>query len=65
VAGRQAWFCLAFEHCVKGGDGELIAWLSRGGECRRDQRGEIHIIEADNADIFGHIDVVLMQPTQQ
>ena len=64
VARGQVWFCLALEHCVKGGDGKLIAWLSGCGERRRDQVGETQIIEADNADVFGHIDVVLMQRTQ-
>jgi hypothetical protein len=49
---------------VKGGDGELIAWLSGGGERRRDQGGEFHIVEADNADIFRHIDVIPTQRTQ-
>jgi hypothetical protein len=64
MAGGQGWFSLAFKHCVKGGDGELMAWLSGGGERRRDQRGEFHVVEADNADILGHIDVILMQRTQ-
>src|SRR4029077_17070946 len=40
VARGQVWFCLAFEHCVKGGDGWLIAWMSgcgggRGAPVRR------------------------------
>jgi hypothetical protein len=64
VAMGQVWFGLAFEHCGKGGDGKLIAWPSGCGEHRRDQVGETHIIEADNPDIFGHIDLVLMQRTQ-
>ena len=61
MARGQAWFYLAFEHCVKGGAGKLLAWLSRGGERRRDQSGEIHVIEAYNSDIFWYMDLVLMQ----
>jgi len=62
--GGQVWCCRAFEHCVKGGDGKLMAWLSGRSEPRRDQLGETHIIETDNADIFGHMNFVLMQRTK-
>jgi hypothetical protein len=34
-----------------------MAWHSGRSEPRRDQLGETHIIEADNADIFGRMDV--------
>jgi hypothetical protein len=59
VARGQAWFYLAFEHCVKGGAGKLLAWLSRGGERRRDQSGEIHVIEAYNSDILVLVQILL------
>ena len=41
-----------------------MAWLSGRSEPRRDQLGETHIIETDNADIFGHMNFVLMQRTK-
>jgi hypothetical protein len=46
---------------MKGGAGQLVAWLSSSGERRRDRSGEIHVIEAYNSDIFWYMDLVLMQ----